>query len=65
MVIPKNINVSANFDSGTLWVHKNSISYNCTDASIQDRYNLSFNDFEISEALIATTVEQYLKVKEK
>ena len=68
MIISKNINVNANFDSGTFIgtfsIHKNSKSYNHTDNSIQDNYNLTFDEFNILETLIATAVEQYLEIKE-
>lgn len=65
MIQLSNIDVSANFDSGTFLgsfsVYKDSESYDSSDNSIQDYYKLTFEDFTVLEVVIAIAVEKYLK----
>jgi len=69
MIITKNINVGANFDTGDFMgsfsICKNSDSYNSDDNCIQKMYGLSFEDFRELEVVLALTVENYLDKKGK
>ena len=69
MIISKNVNVSAQFDTGDFTgkfaVHYNGKGYSSWDNCIQKQYDLSFDDFRILEAMIAGTVEKYLEAKGK
>ena len=67
MIITKNINVSANFDTGDFMgsfsICKNSDVYDNFDNCIQKSYKMSFEDFRELEMMIAATTEVFLESK--
>ena len=67
MIESENLIVSAGFDSGTFTgrfhVHPKAEGYN--RVSIQDKYDMSFKDFDDLTLVIAIAVEEYLLKKEK
>jgi len=67
MIVGKDCTVSANFDSGTFINFGVSAPLNEHQYtnSIQDEYNLSFEDFTVLEIMIASTVDKYITMKEK
>jgi hypothetical protein len=65
MVEAKNCYVSANFDTGVFMNFSITapLKENQYTNSIQDEYNLSFDDFQNLEILIAGVVSKYLESK--
>lgn len=64
------IGVSAQFDSGrfmnfSVFSCKNPTSYNSMDSNIQSVENLSFEEFTALEAIIANSVDNFIKMKNK
>ena len=68
MIILNKVAVSANFDSGTFLGFSVATSrtdtYNSNETNIQSAYNLSFEDFQALEVLIALATDNYIKDKE-
>jgi hypothetical protein len=65
MITTKNCNVSAQFDSGSFMHFGVSAPLKHYFNNIQDEYNLSFEDFQNLEILIASVVDKYLDHKKE
>jgi hypothetical protein len=67
MITANHCNVQACFDTGTFQYFSVTapLKKHQYQNSIQDEYNLSYEDFTALEILIAGVVDKYLKEKEK